>query len=503
MRRGRIGGALLAAFAVAGAWAVLGAGAASASSWKLVDLPDEGVRAALYGISCPTAQLCVSVGGNNTVASSTNPAGDVSAWRIVRPGGGLQEKFPGMPPGGTYAGGQIRGVSCPTAGLCVAGSFEGDIYSSTNPTGPAEAWRIVPLTAANESNIHIGGVSCPTVSLCVAAALGGKVVVSTNPTGERDSWTVIELDRSYDLRGVHCASVSLCVAVGNEGSVVVSTNPTGGPGAWTSVGQPGGEFSKNAVACPSPTLCVTANASHIVTSTSPSVASSWSAIAAGPGLPVKGVSCPSPSACAAVDNNADVIVSTNPAGGAGAWSFKNVLPYRGPESPKAPTGTLDSNGMFAISCASTALCVTAGQEYRLLVSTDPFAADAVKPVRGTANSKRPRVRLTRHPAKRTEPRKRGATPVVFRFRAVGAKARGFRCKLTGKRFRPCKSPSRYKLRRGKHTFKVRALPVGGGRPGRITTFHFRIGKLTERPPVGSCPQGSEGSLSKPCVRARG
>ncbi len=504
MGRGRVRGALIAVLALLVMSAALGAGTASASNWKLTDLPDQGVRAALYGISCPTEKLCVAVGGNNTVASSTNPAGGASAWRVVRPGGGVQEKYPGMPAGGTYAGGQIRGVSCPSTGLCVAGSFEGDIYSSASPAGPAEAWKVVPLTAANEPNIHVGGVSCPSVSLCVAAAYGGKVVVSTNPTGDRDAWTVVDLGRPYDFRGVHCASVSLCVAVGNEGSVVVSTNPTGGPEAWTSVGQPGGEFSKNGVACPSPTLCVTANASHIVTSTSPSAASSWSAVAAGPGLPVKGVSCPTPSACAAVDNNADVLVSTNPTGGPGAWSFKNVLPYRGPDSPQGRQGAPEGNGMFAISCASTALCVTAGQEFRLLVSTDPFAPDKPAPQgRGAAASKLPRVKLTKHPAKRTEPRK-GGTKVVFRFRAVGAKARGFQCKLAGKgrKFRPCASPRRYRLGAGKHAFKVRALPVGGGRTGPVTTFHFRIGKLTERSPVGSCPEGSAGSISKPCVRAR-
>ncbi|MGE0065860.1 MAG: hypothetical protein AB7T48_00755 [Solirubrobacterales bacterium] len=46
-------------------------------------------------------------------------------------------------------------------------------------------------------------------------------------------------------------------------------------------------------------------------------------------------------------------------------------------------------------------------------------------------------------------------------------------------------------------------PWPGGGAGPIATFHFRVGKLTERPPVGSCPEGSGGSVGAPCVRARG
>lgn len=484
------------ALALFGAWAAFAAGTASASTWKLADLPDLGVRAALYGASCPSEQLCIVVGGDNTIASSTDPAGGVGSWRIVRP----ISSFPGLfatASGPTYGGGQIRGISCPTPGLCVGASFEGDVYSSTDPTGPAAAWKVVPLTAENEPNVHMGGISCPSPSLCVAAAYGGKVAVSTNPTGDRDAWTVFELIEPYDLRGVSCASVSLCVVVGNEGSVLVSTDPTGGSATWQLVGQPAGEGSMNGASCPSLNLCVTGSAGRIVTSASPSVASSWRSIAAGSGLPVKGISCPTSSACAAVDNNSDVIVSTDPTGGSGAWSFKNVLPFQGPGKAGEP---LNANGMFAISCASTSLCVTAGQEYRLLVSTDPFVPDKLKDAAGSG-SKRPRVVITKHPAKRTDARK-GGVPVTFRFRAVGAKARGFRCKLTGGRYRPCSSPKRYELGDGKRVFKVRAIAAEGRRLGPVETFHFRIGKLTERTPPGSCPEESEGSIGKPCVNAR-
>jgi len=498
VREARAGQVALARFAVAcvaalGLSLCVGA-SAQASTWNVATLPDQGVRAGLYGISCATPSFCVAVGGNNTVASSTNPAGGAAAWRIVRPGGGFDVPFDAQASSDTFGGGQIRGVSCPSINLCVAASFEGDVYSSTDPTGPAPAWKVIPLTAENEPNIHMGGVDCPIPSFCVAVGYGGKVVTTSNPTGDRTAWTVTQLDAPYDLRGVSCASVSLCVAVGNEGAVLTSTNPAGGPGAWSFAGRPAGEVSLNDAACPTAELCLTGNASSLVLSQSPGSAAGWRYAAAGTGLPVKGLSCASPTACAAVDNNADVIVSTDPADPT-SWWFKNVVPYTAPEAMN--NGVIQSNGTFAISCPATTLCVAVGMEFKVLSSIDPFVRDAPKAVK-RGNSKRPRVLITKHPAKRTDAKK-GGNRVRFRFRAIG-EAVGFRCKLHGKRFRPCKSPALYRVGRGKHAFKVRAIAPGGLK-GQPSTFHFRVGKLTERPPVGSCPDGSAGSSNQPCVRA--
>lgn len=492
VRRGWIGRLAL----VAGLALVLaaGGGVAKASTWSVATLPDSEVRAAFYGVSCASTSFCVAVGGNNTIASSTNPTGGASAWRIVRPGGGFAEPF-AETSSTTFGGGQIRGVSCPTPGLCVGASFEGDVYSSTDPSGPATAWKVVPLTADNEPNIHMGGISCPTTSFCAAVGYGGKVVTSTNPTGERAAWTVTELATPYDLRGVSCSSPALCVAVGNEGSVLVSTNPTGGPAAWASVGAPGREGSMNGASCPTAELCVTGNAGRMILSTTPAAAASWRVTPAGTGLPVKGVSCPTPTACAAVDNNSDVIASTDPTGGPSSWWFENVVPYTSPEQMRG--GVIESNGTFGISCPTTTLCVAVGMDFKVLASADPFVRDAPKAVK-RGKSKRPRVVITKHPVKRLDARK-GGNRVRFRFRAIGEAAR-FKCKLHGKRFRICKSPTLYTVGRGKHVFRVRAIAPGGLK-GPPTAFHFRVGSLTERPPVGSCPEGSDGSLRKPCVRA--
>ena len=170
--------------------------------------------------------------------------GGASAWSVSHPGGTFHLEGPtpsaeqAQAQAITYPGAQIRGVSCPSIQFCVAVSFQGNFYSSTNPTGGESAWKVVPQ-AETGPNIHMLGISCPSPSLCVAVAYGGKVLTSTNPSGDSASWAVTQLAEPLDLRGVSCASVSLCVAVDNEGRIVSSTDPRGGPDAWRSAGAPG------------------------------------------------------------------------------------------------------------------------------------------------------------------------------------------------------------------------------------------------------------------------
>lgn len=475
------------------------AGSAQGSTWTALKLRDNGVRTVWLGVSCPTASFCVAVGGNHAVASSANPAGGSDAWNVVYPGGSVDPS--GFPPGGlVHVGSQIKGVSCPTAGFCAAAGFEGELYSSSDPSGPASAWKIVPLQDEGEARIHMTGISCPSPRFCVAVAYGGKVITSTKPSGDRPDWTVTELSQPFDLRGVACPSASLCVAVGNEGSVVASTDPSAGPSAWRSAGAPAGGNSLNAVSCPTMSLCVTGNASQVITSADPAGGpAAWKVADAGTGLPAKGVSCPSVSACAIVDNNADVNISTDPTGGRGAWRFKNVLPFNW-QGPREGSGPGEGNGMFGLSCPLTSLCVGVGQDQQVIVSSDPFSPDVQRAtVRG--KTKRPRVAITRHPAKRLD-RRRGGVGVTFGFRAKG-EAMGFRCKTHGRRFRPCGSPKRYRVGRGKHVFRVRAIAPGGA-AGPVTSFHFRVGALSEQPPVGSCPAKRLASPSgpfNPCVNS--
>jgi hypothetical protein len=491
-------------------------GSGPAGSWTAFSLKDDHVAGGLFAVSCPTTTLCVAGGSDSLIAVSTNPAAGSKAWSTFHSGGKVEVPavppgFPGAPPQGgepLFPGAQVRGISCPSPTFCVGATFDSRIFSSTDPTGGAAAWKIASLTGEKEPRLHMTGISCPSPQLCVAVAYGGKVIASTDPAGDASAWSVAELTFPVDLRGISCSSTSFCVAVDNTGRIVTSNDPTGGAGAWSLVGSPGGEGALNGISCPSLALCVTGNAGRMITSINPGGGlGAWNAAAAGTGLPVKGVSCPTTSACVAVDNNSDAIVSTNPLGGASAWSSINVIPVPAPTG-ETPVGGVQ-NAMFGISCPTTTLCVGVGASENVIASTNPFAPDVTAVSHG--RSKRLRVAITGHPNQRVNPRK-GGVRVGFRFRLTSDGHAHFSCKLAGGsqararghlrrlRFTACTSPVHYRLGKGRYVFRVRA--VSAGRMSPTASFHFRVGHLTEREPVGSCRETAEGLPLRPCVNAR-
>jgi len=402
-----------------------------------------------------------------------------------------------------YPGNAIRAVSCPTTGFCAAAGPQGHLFTSTDPTGPAEAWSEVRMGL---DATHMNGISCPGPSLCVVVGQNGRIVTSTDPTAGAAAWTITRLNEPFDLRGVSCPTTTLCVAVGLEGNILSSTNPAGGPTAWDVAGQPAGERQLNGVSCPTASLCVTGNPGQMLTSTAPAGGTgAWKAVAAGSGLPVTAASCASARACMAVTNNADVITSTDPTGGVLSWSFENVIAHwilpNGDENPNG-----DTNAMWGVSCPSTEFCIAAGQGRKVIVSTDPFAKDPVKG--GLPNGrkpKRPHAVITFHPAKRVEER-RGGTRVTFRFRSIGKAAR-FRCRLNKRKLTTCKSPRRYRLKRGKFHFKVYAVGPTGLK-GPTARYRFRVGKVRESGPQKTCPPGKNpvpgfGPGKRPCQEPPG
>lgn len=481
---------------------------ASAGSWTAFSLRDDQISGDLFAVSCPSATLCVAGGSDSLIATSTNPAQGKAAWATFHPGGKeTHEIAESKAPGTVYfPGAAIRGIACPSMTLCVGVGFNGRIFSSTDPAGGASAWKVIPLGGEKEPHVHMTGISCPSPQLCVAVAYGSKVVTSSDPTGEAFAWSVSELTTPVDLRGVSCPSVSFCAAVDNTGQIITSSNPTGGAGAWSLVGAPGGEGGLNGISCPLPTLCVTGNAGRMITSTNPGGGlGAWSSVMAGSGLPVKGVSCPTTSACAAVDNNSDAITSTNPLGGSADWSSINVIPY-----PLAEEGSLGENGMFGVSCPAITLCIGVGASENVIASTNPFAPNVTPVARG--KSKRLRVAITAHPNQRVNPRK-GGVKVGFRFHVTSGGPARLRCRLGGgsqarshrhlKRlhFTVCTSPIHYRLAKGKYVFRVQALSAGG-RKSPSASFHFRVGRVVEREPVGSCRGAAQSLRFRPCVNAR-
>lgn len=457
-------------------------GSAAASNWTLQQLPPAPGSAPwgppLSGVSCPTESLCVAVGGLNTLAFSQAPTGGVAKWHVlsppypVGPGKTCVDGEPHCP----EPGGRLQAVSCASPSLCVAVSYEGFIYASTDPTGGADAWS---PTVINEGDgaTHLTAVSCPSPSFCAAVSggsnnsNGGRVLTSTNPTANQ--WQVTQLGDSLDLRGISCGTPSLCIAVAREGRIFVSTNPTGGASAWREVGTPGGPGDLEGVACIATLLCAAGNLTgNVLTSTAPaSSGAGWSEANAGGSVQITGISCPTASACAAVDNNGDVLTSTDPTGGPGAWHFENLVAFRPTENGKELEPP--RNALFSASCTSTSLCALVGIDGRIFTATDPFSTPVTPPGphRGRKTPRRPRTILVfaEHFWKLTTTRHR---QIGARFRFYSpTKNRGFECKRDRGPYRPCRSPLRYGVTHGRHVLRVRAIgPTGLRGPAAIKHF---------------------------------
>lgn len=88
------------------------------------------------------------------------------------------------------------------------------------------------------------------------------------------------------------------------------------------------------------------------------------------------------------------------------------------------------------------------------------------------------VKVTRRPASRVKvwlkrgQRKAKTRKVVFGFKGTG-RATGFQCRIDRGKYSRCRSPRSYRLKPGKHTFRVRAL-YPSGRPGNERKATFRI-----------------------------
>jgi len=463
-----------------------GAGTAGAADWSGRQLAaDSSDQLPLFGIDCASAQLCVTVGGGNTIGSSTDPTGDASAWKVVYAGIG---PYPGSPNQR-----QIRGVDCASPQLCVAVTFEGLIYTSTDPTGDAPAWQVTDVDGEGP-NTHFYGVSCPSPNFCAASAGEAKILTSTNPTGGPGAWTTTQLPGPMELRGISCASAALCVAVGDNGDnirpatgdqalVASSSNPLGGE--WSVAPLPGRQ-SAFGVACPSAELCVSGDTlGNLLVATNPTGGSgAWREIDGGGSVQITDVDCPSPSLCLAVDNNGDVLTSTDPDGGAGDWTFTNIVPF-----PLVDETQL--NAFWGASCPSPSFCAISAMAGTIFTSTNPFEVSAPVPVakdgkkkgkRGKKQVKRPRVRIAAGPPPGVEIATRKVSVRFFFYTRNHAFARGYLCKLDKRAFKRCRSPKPYRVALGRHVFRVRAIGYSGLR-GRVETRRFKVCRPTE---FGNC-----------------
>jgi hypothetical protein len=343
-RRGLIG--VIAVCAAAGLAAIAPMSASARLTWSpptLVDatppLADSSFTPA--GLSCPSAGLCVAVDktGGNAITWS-NPAQGPPQWSAVEVNAPCP--FENYDECSTDEDG-LSAVSCPTVALCVAGGPGDVLYTSVSPVGTP--WPEINPPGFSMSVGTIAGIACASGSSCIAVDDAGNLLSSSSPT---TVWALAKVD-AHPLTAAACPSASLCVAVDDVGDVLSSDNPVGGAASWaTAPVDPG--HGLTSVACPSVDLCVAVDtAGTVLTSADPAGgASAWSVAPVDPGHSLSSVSCPAVTLCVAVDTNRDLVSSTDPAGGAGAWT---VAPLSRAVALTSPASAV------SVSCPSTALCV--------------------------------------------------------------------------------------------------------------------------------------------------
>ncbi|HVV90617.1 MAG TPA: hypothetical protein VHB53_08995 [Solirubrobacterales bacterium] len=474
--------------ALAGAAASPAAASPAAGGWTTTQLAGPPGELFLLGVSCPTSSFCAASGTQNLIATSTDPTGGPGAWHAVYVGEGRYEG--GLEP--VISGRQVQGISCPSSHLCVAVTTLGQIYSSTDPTGPASAWNVTELKPTGR-NIHLYGVSCPTESFCVAVSgrrvNTGKVFTSTDPTGPASAWQEADLGESFDLRAVACASTTLCVAAGANGELVASRDPAGGAAAWSAVGAPGGTGILQSISCV-PGACLTGNTGgNLLAAAEPTALGSWHETNGGGSVQITGSACATAGACLAVDANGDAIVSTDPTDASPGWTSTNVRPYS--EAAERP-GSEAANGLFGASCPGVEFCALVGSRGAILTSTEPFAAGtrpenpggSTKSAKGgrKRGPKRPRTQIVHLRLRSTD----GGDPLagvpprrvklLVRFYADGP-VRRFECRLDHRGWHRCRSPHRQgRIGRGIHRIQVRAVGRTGLR-GRPAGKRFYVGRI--------------------------
>jgi hypothetical protein len=303
---------------------------AVAGSWRVVDVavPAGEYNNGINEISCPSVSLCVAVDGYGHIFSSTDPAGPASAWKVFTfnlPGSGAVKR-------------QFSSVSCPSVTRCVALDQRSFLATTTTPT--TADWTFTP------TEYTWGHVSC-TQTFCVANG-GDSVYSTTDPAAAASTWTKSTIVPSSGccpdshLTNVTCYAPSTCLATDFGGAGVAprtwsSISPLGGTATW--------HFTKNApmddATCVqgATILCVgwTVYSNWVDATTAPTgQTADWvvSNSVADDTISdqIRDVSCPSPALCVAVTAKGMAIIGTGTGNGTvgGGGAGGTTIPWTGP-----------------------------------------------------------------------------------------------------------------------------------------------------------------------------
>lgn len=277
----------------------------------------DAVSCAVNTVTKPLGgQLCVAADQTGHIWWSTHPWKSHLFWKRVTID--------------TVKHAALMGISCPTTTFCAVVDNQGDVIYSKDPTGGAKFWskpvKADTTQAVGGGNAGFAGISCASSSLCVAVDNASGVVTSTDPTGPASAWKLAALPNGPVLTSVTCASLTRCVLGGNNR--FYAFNPTGGVAAWHSAGATDGVLAS--ITCPTVKMCVgvgygdstTGLASATATPTGP--ATDWinttiqTTVPSGDDQLLDSVSCPGAGFCVAVDGADNAFDTTAPL--TGVWT---------------------------------------------------------------------------------------------------------------------------------------------------------------------------------------
>jgi photosystem II stability/assembly factor-like uncharacterized protein len=262
----------------------------------------------LWGISCPDASHCMTVGPQGLAFFTTGN----SIWS--------GQRVAGLP--------FLLSVNCPSVTTCVAVGVGGTIIRTTDF---GANWT----AAASPTTSDLYGVTCAGATTCMAVGIGGAIVRTTDGV----SWSSLSSTTSTNLYGISCPIASTCMAVG--GHVGADLTNDGGNTWQVVAAQPLNNVSLDAVSCPDTSHCFSAGADGAVyfwaSQASPMGFASTSARGA-----LYGISCPVATSCFAVGEFATIVQTTN--GGTG-WTKQSGI-----------TGEY----LTGLACPSTTTCFASG-----------------------------------------------------------------------------------------------------------------------------------------------
>ncbi len=309
-----------------------------AATWSRAHVPS----AALSGVTCRSARLCIAW-GPKVIETSINPGGGAGAWTRTSIGHG-----------------SVDAVACPTTSLCLAITGANTLLVSADPSAGKDArWKLT-LSHIDASYSHafgpstVTGLACPSVMLCVAVDTAGRVLASTHPT-RTTAWSVADVEpraeiepglpaspgspaehgipglpatpaipptfEDASLTSISCPSMGFCTAVDIFGTIAYSSDPAAGARAWRLSNVHPEDLRRDTstdVSCASASLCVYVGSEGLSGHSPGSVR----VLAGPPNRPssystrridstyVEAVACAPTRFCVAVDDDASLILGT-------------------------------------------------------------------------------------------------------------------------------------------------------------------------------------------------